>query len=131
MRFMSIVKADKNYENGAPPDPKLMATIGKLSEDLMKSGIMLDMGGLLPSAAGARLYAKGGKVTVKDGPFTEAKELIGGYAVMQVKSKEEAVELGKRFLQAHIEVLGPGYDGELEVRQMFDPGDCGQNGEPR
>ena len=67
MRFMSIVKADKNYENGAPPDPKLMASIGKLSEDLIKSGIMLDMGGLLPSAAGARLYAKGGKVTVKDG----------------------------------------------------------------
>ena len=131
MRFMSIVKADKKFETGAPPDPKLMAAIGKLSEELMKAGVLLDTGGLLPSALGARVYAKGGKVTVKDGPFTEAKELIGGYAVLQVRSKEEAVELGKKFMQAHLDALGSSYEGELEVRQMFDPADCGAQGGPR
>ena len=121
---MSIVKADKNYENGAPPDPKLIAAIGKLAEELFKAGVMLETGGLLPSAMGARLHAAGGKITVKDGPFTEAKELIGGYAIMQVRSKEEAVELGKKFMQVHIDVLGPSYEGQLEVRQMFDGADC-------
>ena len=131
MRFMSIVKADKGFENGAPPDPKLMAAIGKLSEEMMKAGVLLDTGGLMPSAMGARVFAKGGKVTVKDGPFTEAKELIGGYAVMQARSKEEAVELGKKFLQLHIDVLGSSYEGELEVRQMFDSMDCGPKREPR
>jgi hypothetical protein len=120
---MSIIKADKQFETGAPPDPKLMEAIEKLTAEMMAAGVVLDIGGLLPSALGAKVHAKGGKLSVKDGPFTEAKELIGGYAVLQVKSKEEAIELGKKFMQAHIDALGANYEGELEVRQMFDPTD--------
>ena len=118
MRFMMIVKADKNYESGAPPKPELMAAIGKLSEEMIKAGVLLDIGGLLPSSKGARINVNQGKLTVTDGPFSEAKELIGGYAILQVKSKEEAIERGRRFMQLHADVLGPSYDGELEIRQM-------------
>lgn len=120
MRFMMIVKADKNYEAGAPPPPELMAAIGKLSEEMINAGILLDLGGLLPSSKGARINVKEGKLIVTDGPFSEAKELIGGYAILQVKSKEEAIERGRRFMQVHADVLGPAYDGELEIRQMPD-----------
>jgi hypothetical protein len=120
MRFMMIVKADKNYEAGAPPPPELMAAIGKLSEEMINAGILLDLGGLLPSSKGARINVKQGKLIVTDGPFSEAKELIGGYAILQVKSKEEAIERGRRFMQVHADVLGPAYDGELEIRQMPD-----------
>jgi hypothetical protein len=117
---MMIVKADKNYEAGAPPPPELMAAIGKLSEEMINAGILLDLGGLLPSSKGARINVKQGKLIVTDGPFSEAKELIGGYAILQVKSKEEAIERGRRFMQVHADVLGPAYDGELEIRQMPD-----------
>jgi len=120
MRYMMIVKADSNYEAGLPPKPELMAAIGKLSEEMIKAGVLLDMGGLLPSSKGARINATKGKLTVTDGPFSEAKELIGGYAILQVKSKEEAIERGRRFMQLHADVLGPSYEGELEIRQMPD-----------
>jgi hypothetical protein len=118
MRFMMIVKADVHYESGAMPKPELAAAIGKLSEEMIKAGVLLDMGGLLPSAKGVRINVRHGKLTVTDGPFSEAKELIGGYAILQVKSREEAIERGRRFMQLHAEVLGPSYDGELEIRQM-------------
>jgi hypothetical protein len=124
MRFMMIVKADKDYEAGKPPSPELMQAVGKLGEELTKAGIMLDTGGLLPSRMGARIRTAKGKLAVTDGPFAETKEVIGGYAVMQVSSKEEAIELGKRFMQLHADVLGPGYEGELEIRQMFDGPVC-------
>ena len=120
MRFMMIVKADKNYESGAPPNPELMAAIGRMSEEMIKAGVLLDMGGLLPSSKGARINVRHGKLTVTDGPFSEAKELIGGYAILQVKSREEAIERGRRFIQMHADVLGPSYEGELEIRQMPD-----------
>lgn len=126
MRFMGIVKSDKNSEAGIPPDPKLMEAVGKFSESMVKAGIVLENGSLLPSSKGARLRVANGKITVKDGPYAEAKELIGGYAILQVKSKEEAIELSKKFLQVHIDAMGPSYECELEVREMFDPGDCGQ-----
>lgn len=115
-----MVKGDKNYEKGAPPDPKLMAAMGKLTEDMIKAGVVLETGGLLPSSKGARVRAAGGKLIVTDGPFIEAKEVIGGYAIIQAKSKEEAIELGKAFMKVHTDVLGPSYEGELEIRQMFD-----------
>jgi hypothetical protein len=121
---MMIVKADKTYEAGAAPPPELMAAIGKLSEEMVKAGVILDMGGLLPSSKGARINVKKGKLTVTDGPFSEAKELIGGYAILQVKSREEAIERGRRFMQIHADVLGPSYDGELEIRQMPDAPPC-------
>jgi hypothetical protein len=124
MRFISMVKADQNYENGAPPDPRLMQALGKLTEDMMKAGVIVEVGGLLPTAMGARVRAAGGKLTVTDGPFAETKEVVGGYAILQVRSKDEAVELGRKFLQAHVDTLGSSYQGELELRQLFDPGEC-------
>jgi hypothetical protein len=126
MRFMMIVKADKNYEAGAPPAPELMVAIGKLSEEMVKAGVLLDIGALLPSSKGARINVRQGRLTVTDGPFSEAKELIGGYAIVQVKSREEALERGRRFMQLHADVLGPSFDGELEIRQMPEvPSQCG------
>jgi hypothetical protein len=123
MKFMMMVKADKDYEAGAQPTPELEAAIGKITEEMMRAGVVLEVGGLLPSAAGARLRLAGGKLTVTDGPFAEAKELIGGFAILRAKSKAEAIELGSRFLKVHEEVLGPAYVGELEIRQLFDESD--------
>jgi len=128
MRFMLIARATKDSEAGAPPDPRLVAAIGKLAEELTRSGVMVGMGGLAPSSKGALLRLSGGKVTVTDGPFSEAKELIGGYAIAEVKSKEEAVELARRFLTIHAEILGPSYEAVSEVRQFFEPADCGPEG---
>ena len=121
MRFMTMVKATCEFEEGQPPNPELGAAIEKLAAESFRTGVMVEMGGLLPSAKGARIKVSGGKVTVVDGPFTEFKELIGGYAILNVKSKAEAIEHTKRFMQLHIDVLGPAYQGECEIRQMFDP----------
>ena len=121
MRFMMMVKGDENYEAGRPPSQELMAAIGKLSEDAIKSGQLVDMGGLLPSSKGALVRVGGGELTVTDGPFSEAKELIGGYAIFQLDSKERAIQLGKDFMKLHADILGPGYEGELEIRQMAEP----------
>jgi hypothetical protein len=123
MRFMMMVHADRNYEAGAPPDPKLMAAMDRLSQEMTRAGSLLQSEGLYPSSKGARVAASGGKLTVTDGPFTEAKELVGGIAIVQATSKAEAIELGKRFMQLHQEVLGPAWEGSLEVRQLFDPSD--------
>ncbi len=123
MRFMLIAMGTKESEAGCAPTPELMAAIGKLSEDMTKAGTLLEMGGLAPTSKGARLQLSGGKVTVTDGPFTEAKEVIGGYAIVQVESKAEAIELSKRFLQIHADVMGPSYQARSEVRQFFDPSD--------
>ena len=126
MLFMMIVKADPSYEAGGPPNPALLAAVGKLSEEMTKAGVLLQSGGLLPSSKGARVRASGGKMTVTDGPFAETKELIGGFAILKAASKEEAIQQGKRFMQLHIDVLGQAYEGRLEVRPMFDPAsaDC-------
>lgn len=118
---MMLVKGDKDYEAGAPPRPELMAAIGVLGEETARAGKLLEMGGLAPSAMGARLNLEGGSVRVTDGPFSESKEVIGGYAIMEAGSKAEAIELGKRFLQVHADVMGRSYQAQLEVRQLFDP----------
>src|SRR5437667_9363731 len=110
MRFLSIYKT---AERGLPPTPEEMATMGKLIEDGMKAGYLLAVEGCMPSATGARVRFSGGKVTVTDGPFTESKEVIGGLALLQANSKEEAIELVKQFLH----VAG---DGECELRQLFE-----------
>jgi hypothetical protein len=123
MRFMLIAKATKDSEAGVRPDPRLIAAIGKLSEDMAKAGVLLDTGGLYPSAKGARIRLSGGKLTVTDGPFAEAKELIGGYAIVQTKSKAEAIELSSRFWKMHADIMGPSYEGEGEIRQLFEPTD--------
>jgi len=119
MRFMMIVKSAENL--GFPPKP-LMDAIGKLSEDAVKAGTMIGNGGLLPTATGTRVRLSGGRVTVIDGPFTEAKEVVGGYAQFELKSKEEAIEGARRFMELHKEHW-PGWEGETEIRQMFEPGD--------
>jgi len=119
MRFMMIVKADPGFEAGQPTNPALLAAVGQLSEKMTKAGILVQTGGLLPSATGARVRVSGGKMSVTDGPFAETKELIGGFAILEAASKEEAIQLGKEFMQLHVDVLGQSYDGTLEVRQMF------------
>ena len=118
MRFMSLVKAHENHEAAALPSPELMAATGRLAEEMFRAGKMVEMAGLLPSARGARLRIAGGQVAVTDGPFSETKELIGGYAILQTASKEEAIELARRFLQLHVDILGPSYTAELELRQL-------------
>src|SRR3954462_15695879 len=123
MRFILTIRADNNTEAGLPPDPKLMEAVGKLTEEMTRSGILLDAGALAPSSQLVRLRASGGKLTRVDGPFAETKEMIAGYAVVDVKSKEEAIELGRRFMQLHQDILGPQWEGESEVRQMFGPAD--------
>ena len=122
MRFMMLVKADKNFEAGRPPDPALMAAIGKLSEAMSRAGVLLQVGGLLPSSQGARVQVGGGRTIVTDGPFAETKELVGGFAILEAGSKEEAIRLGREFMQVHADVLGPAYEGTLEIRPMFAPG---------
>lgn len=92
MRFMVMVNATKDFEEGQPPNEELSAAIGKLAEQSFREGVMVEMGGLLPTAMGARVRASGGKLTVVDGPFAEFKELIGGYAILNVQSKAEAIE---------------------------------------
>jgi hypothetical protein len=117
---MMLVKGNKNYEAGIPSDPALRAAVGQHAQEMIKRGKLLESGGLLPSSAGARVRVAGGRVTVVDGPFTEAKELIGGYAIMQAESRAEAVEMGKQFMKLHVDVLGTSYEGELEIRQLAD-----------
>ena len=120
MRFMMIVKANQDFEAGAPLNPELMAAIGQLSQEAVRKGTMVTSGGLLPSAQGTRIHVSGGKTSVTDGPFAETKELVGGFAIFDLPSKEEAVEAGRKFMQVHADILGPSYEGQLEIRPMFD-----------
>jgi len=120
MRFMMIVKATKDSEAGCTPNPELMAAIGKLAEEATKRGTMVTAGGLQPSSKGARVRVSGGKTAVTDGPFAETKELVGGYAIFDLPSKEEAVQMGTQFMQLHADILGPAYEGELEIRPLMD-----------
>jgi hypothetical protein len=119
MRFMIMVKADKNTEAGVLPDEKLLTDMGKFNEELVKAGIMLAGDGLHPSSKGARVRFSGSKRTVVDGPFAESKELIAGYWIWQVKSKEEAIEWVKRCPNP------TGAESEIEIRQLFEADDFG------
>jgi hypothetical protein len=120
MRFMVIVKADKDSEAGVLPDKKLLSDMGKFNEDLVKAGVMLAGEGLQPSSKGARVRFSGSKRTVIDGPFSETKELIAGFWLFQVKSLEEAIEWVKRSPNPH-----PGKESEIEIRQVFEADDFG------
>ena len=121
MRFMIMVRANKDTEKGVMPEEKLIAAMAEYHEELVKAGVLLDASGLQPSSKGARIKFSGGKRTVIDGPFTETKELIAGYTLIQVKSKEEALEWAKRFPAPH----GEEADGEIEIRQLFELEDFG------
>jgi hypothetical protein len=120
MRFMVLVKADKNSEAGVLPDEKLLTEMGKYNEQLVKAGVMLAGEGLQPSSKGARVRFSGAKRTVIDGPFTETKELIAGFWLIQVKSKEEAIEWVKRCPNP---LEG---EAEIEIRQVFEAADFGE-----
>jgi hypothetical protein len=117
---MMIVK-HRSETLGFPPK-ELMDAIAKLAEESAKAGTMLGNGGLTPTATGARVRLSNGKISVTDGPFTEAKEIIGGYAQFELNSKEEAVRGAVEFMELH-KKYWPGWEGETEVRQMFEPGE--------
>lgn len=119
MRFMILIKADKNTEAGILPDEKLLTEMGKYNEELVKAGVMLAGEGLHPSSKGARVRFSGGKRTVINGPFAETKELICGFWLWQVKSKEEAIEWVKRCPNP------TGTKAEIEIRQVFEAEDFG------
>src|SRR5262245_60642833 len=119
MRFMVMVKATKDSEAGALPDQKLLTEMGKFNEELVKAGVMLAGEGLHPSSKGVRVRFNGPKRTVIDGPSTETKELVAGYWLWQVKSKEEAIEWVKRCPNPM-----PG-ESEIEIRQVFEAEDFG------
>ena len=120
MRFMVLVKADKNSEAGILPDEKLLTDMGKYNEQLMKAGVLLAMEGLHPTSKGARVRFSGAKRTLIDGPFAEAKELVAGFWLIQVKSREEAIEWVKRAPNPF-----PGTESEIEIRQVFEAEDFG------
>jgi len=117
MRFMIIVKATKEAEAGVMPHEQRFAEMAKYHEELQKAGVLLDASGLQPSSKGWRVKYSGQKRTVVDGPFAETKELVAGYTLIQVKSREEALEWARRFPNPAPE------DGEIEVRQLFEPDD--------
>jgi hypothetical protein len=121
MRFMVIVKASKESEAGVMPSEELLSAMAKFNEEMVKAGIMLDGNGLQPSSKGARIRFSGDKRTVIDGPFAETKELVAGYWIIQVKSKQEAIEWMKRCPNPHAG------ESELEIRQVFELEDFGES----
>jgi len=121
MRFMMIVKATKDTEAGVMPSEKLLSEMQKYHEELQKAGVLLDGSGLQPSAKGWRVKYSGAKRSVVDGPFAETKELIAGYTLIQVKSREEGMEWARRFPNPAVD----GKEGEIEVRQLFELEDFG------
>jgi hypothetical protein len=121
MRFMMMVRANKETEAGVMPEEQLIAAMTKYNEEMAKAGVLLDLAGLQPSSKGARVKFSGNKPTVIDGPFAETKELIAGYWLIKVNSKEEAIEWAKRCPSPH----GDEAEGELELRQLFELEDFG------
>ena len=118
MRFISMIRIDEN--TGQAPSEQLMRDMGKLMEELTRTGQLVSTAGLRPTSQGVRVRLSGGKLSVVDGPFTETKEVIGGYAILEAASKEEAIELARRFLRVH----GDEWDIECEVRQLDGPEFC-------
>jgi len=124
MRFMMIVKANKNSEAGVLPDDAMIAKMGKFNEQLVNAGILVDAAGLQASAKGARVkFTKDGKVSVIDGPFAETKELIAGYWIINVKSLQEAIDWAKKSPAPH----GDGVETAIEIRQFFEMEDFGES----
>ena len=121
MRFMMILKSDADSEAGVPPPAGMFEAMGRFNQELIKAGVMLACDGLQPSSKGARIKVSGDKRSVVDGPFAEAKELVGGYWIIQVKSKAEAIEWAKR-------VPNPYHKGEyeIELRQVYEPAEVAE-----
>jgi hypothetical protein len=122
MRFMMLIKANADFEAGVPPCPELIVAMGTLAEEMTERGILLASEGMKPSSHGTRIRHANGKRSVIDGPFTETKELIGGFSIVEVASKQEAIELAQRVARIHGEC---GVDEfEIEVRPLFEHGEC-------
>jgi hypothetical protein len=119
MRFMMLVKHPESFE---PPPPALMEAIDKITQEAVQKGTLVLAGGLLPPSQSHRVKLSGGKLSVIDGPFAESKEIVGGFAIFELNSKEEALEGAKAFMELH-RIHWPGWNGETEVRQMYGPGD--------
>jgi hypothetical protein len=122
MRYMFIVKGSENLAASGPPPAALMEAIERLGEEAVKTGKMVSFGGLKPTASGARMRITKGKIITTDGPFTESKEVIGGFSIFNLASKEEALEEARKFTELH-RVHWPKWEGEIEIRQMYEEAD--------
>jgi hypothetical protein len=120
MKYLTFIRHAESYRQSGPP-AELMAAMGKFVEKSLKDGTLVDTGGLQPSKDGFRVRLGSGKITVLDGPFTETKEVIGGWAILNTDSKAEAVRIATEFMELHRKYW-PGFEGESEVRPMFDTG---------
>jgi hypothetical protein len=120
MKYLTFIRHPESYRQSGPP-AELMEAMGKFVQKSQQEGILVDAGGLLPSKDGTRVRLTRGKITVTDGPFTESKEVIGGYAILNVTSRAEALRIATEFMELH-QKYWPGFEGESEVRPMFDPG---------
>lgn len=122
MRYMLIVKGSENFEAFGPPPAALVEAIERLGEEAAKKGTMVSFGGLKPTSSGARMRITNGKVVTTDGPFTESKEVIGGFSIFNLASKEEALEEARKFTELH-RVHWPKWEGEIEIRLMYEEED--------
>jgi hypothetical protein len=120
MKYLTFIRHPES-QRASPPPPALMEAMGKFVERSLKDGTLVDTGGLLPSKDGVRVRLAKGKITVTDGPFSESKEVIGGWAILNTRSKEEAIRIATEFMELHRKHW-PEFEGESEVRPMFDPG---------
>src|SRR5215469_305844 len=120
MKFLTFIRHSESYRESAPPSA-LMEAMGKFVEKSLQDGTLVDTGGLLPSREGARVRLAKGQITVTDGPFTESKEVIGGWAILETDSRAEAIRIATEFMELHRKYW-PAFEGESEVRPMFAPG---------
>ena len=120
MKYLTFIRHSEKFRESGPP-PALMDAMGKFMEKTVKDGVLVDTGGLLPSKDGARIRLANGRITVTDGPFVETKEVIGGWAILKTDSKAEAMRIATEFMELHRKYW-PGFEGESEVRPMFEPG---------
>ena len=120
MKYLTFIRHSESYRQ-SPPPPALMQAMGKFIERSLKEGVLVETGGLLPSKDGVRVRLTNGKITVTDGPFIESKEMIGGWAILKTDSRAQAVRLATEFMELH-QQHWPGFEGESELRPMFDPG---------
>jgi hypothetical protein len=120
MKYLAFIRHSETHRE-APPPAALMEAMGTFVQKSLKDGTLVDTGGLLPSKEGARVRLADGKITVTDGPFSESKEIIGGWAILKADTKAEAIRIAIEFMELHRKYW-PGFEGESEVRPMFDPG---------
>ncbi|MBV8804425.1 MAG: transcriptional regulator [Sinobacteraceae bacterium] len=120
MKYLTFIRHPESYRESPPPQ-ELLEAMGKFIEQCSKDGTLVDTGGLQPSKEGLRVRLAGGKITVTDGPFAETKEVIGGWAILKAESREEVLRVSTEFMELHRRYW-PGFEGECEVRPMFDPG---------